>query len=88
MQTLLVLHADDLTGTNVLSNKPLMVISGHECAYAILNYNDIVMCFCVLIPSCEPQALQVPLTTTWGTRFLIAGQLSLQQIWEHKQCHI
>ena len=31
MQTLLIGAVDDLTGTQIVSNKPLTVISGHEC---------------------------------------------------------
>ena len=60
-QTLLVSSVDDLTGTKIVSNKPLTVISGHECAN---------------IPSsesgCEPLALHVPPLATWGTKFLLA----------------
>ena len=61
LQTLLVSSVDDLTGTKIVSNKPLTVISGHECAN---------------VPSseagCEPLALHVPPLTTWGTKFLLA----------------
>ena len=61
MQTLLVSNVDDLTGTKIVSNKPLTVISGHECAN---------------IPSsesgCEPLAFHVPPLATWGTKFLLA----------------
>lgn len=61
MQTLLVVSFDDLTGTNIISNKPLTVISGHECANIPLSE-----------AGCEPLAVQVPPIATWGTRFLIA----------------
>ena len=61
IQTLLISSPDDLTGTRIVSNKPLTVISGHECAN---------------IPSsesgCEPLALHVPPAATWGTMFLLA----------------
>lgn len=61
LQTLLISSVDDLTGTKIVSNKPLTVISGHECAN---------------IPSsesgCEPLALHVPPLATWGTKFLLA----------------
>ena len=61
MQTLLVLSTHDLTGSKIVSNKPLTVISGHECAR---------------IPSlasgCEPFAVQIPPTADWGNRFLLA----------------
>ena len=60
-QTLL-LEADgeDLSGTEIVSNKPLSVISGHEC----LN-----------IPSdkggCDQVLAQIPPTVTWGKDFLL-----------------
>ena len=66
MQTLLVLSYGDLTGTVIVSNKPLTVISGHECAYTPIFYNQ----------GCEPLIIQIPPSATWGTRFLIVnGQL-------------
>ena len=61
MQTLLVLSVDDLTGSRIISNKPLTVISGHECANIPLSE-----------AGCEPLAVQVPPTATWGTEFLLA----------------
>lgn len=61
MQTLLVLSVDDLTGSSIISNKPLTVISGHECANIPLSE-----------AGCEPLAVQVPPTATWGTEFLLA----------------
>ena len=61
MQTLLVLSVDDLTGTIIVSNKPLAVISGHECANIPLSE-----------AGCEPLAVQVPPIATWGTKFLLA----------------
>ena len=70
LQTLLISSVDDLTGTKIVSNKPLTVISGHECAN---------------IPSsesgCEPLALHVPPLATWGTKFLLtpfAGRTGVQ----------
>ena len=62
LQTLLVYHSDDLTGSKIVSNKPLTVISGHECALVPLGTFD-----------CEHIAVQVPPTATWGTEFLITG---------------
>ena len=61
MQTLLVSSVDDLTGTKIISNKPLTVISGHECANIPLTEGG-----------CEPFAVQVPPAATWGTQFLLA----------------
>ena len=61
MQTLLVSSVDDLSGTKIVSDKPLTVISGHEC---------------INVPSsesgCEPIAVHVPPKSTWGTKFLLA----------------
>ena len=62
MQTLLIAtRGADLTGTKIISNKPLTVISGHECGNVpeSLNY-------------CEQLAVQVPPTSTWGSEFLLA----------------
>lgn len=61
MQTLLVSSLDDLTGTIITSNKPLVVISGHECANIPLSATG-----------CEPFAVQVLPITTWGTEFLLS----------------
>ena len=60
-QTLFISTFDDLTGTKIVSNKPLTVISGHECASLQADFNN-----------CEPLAVQVPPMATWGTRFLLA----------------
>ena len=70
MQTLLVLHDDDLTGTNIVATKPLTVIGGHECAsqLGILDGNH----YSDRYSGCEPLVYQVPPTATWGTRFLVA----------------
>ena len=63
MQTLLVARSgttSDLTGSRIVSNKPLTVVSGHECAN---------------VPStqtyCEHLSEQVPPTSTWGQNFLL-----------------
>ena len=61
MQTLLISSDHDLTGTKVVSNKPLTVIAGHECAVVPPN-----------IGGCEPFAVQIPPTITWGTSFLLS----------------
>ena len=61
MQTLLISSDHDLTGTKVVSNKPLTVIAGHECAVVFPN-----------IGGCEPFAIQIPPTITWGTTFLLS----------------
>ena len=61
MQTLAITNSDDLTGTKITSNKPLTVISGHECANVPQSASG-----------CEPFAVQIPPVATWGKTFLLA----------------
>ena len=62
MQTLLIATTGaDITGTKIVSNKPLTVISGHECGNVPESANF-----------CEQLAVQVPPTLTWGSEFLLA----------------
>ena len=61
MQTLFISSDHDLTGTKIVSNKPLTVIAGHECAIVSPNTGG-----------CEPFAIQIPPTLTWGTGFLLS----------------
>ena len=51
---------NDITGTSIVSNKPLTVISGHECA----NVPDDVV-------YCEHITEQIPPTVNWGQQFLL-----------------
>lgn len=60
-QTLIITsQLADLSGTRVVSNKPLTVVSGHQCGNvpAVLLY-------------CEHLSEQIPPTSTWGTYFLL-----------------
>ena len=50
----------DLTGSKIVSNKPLTVVSGHECSYVPSDKQ-----------SCDAISVQVPPTATWGTKFLL-----------------
>ena len=50
----------DLTGTHIVSNKPLTVISGHECGQVPLG-----------VGYCEHMTQQIPPTVTWGKQFLL-----------------
>ena len=50
----------DLTGSKIVSDKPLTVVSGHECSNVPQN-----------IGACEATSVQVPPTATWGTKFLL-----------------
>ena len=62
MQTLLIATTGaDLTGSKIVSNKPLTVISGHQCGNVPESLNF-----------CEQLAVQVPPTSTWGSEFLLA----------------
>ena len=60
MQTLIVESLVDLTGSRVVSNKPLTVISGHECGN-VPTYQSY----------CQHLTEQIPPTSTWGRRFLL-----------------
>ena len=66
MQTLLIRKKFvDLTGSRIVSNKPLTVISGHECSNVpALNET-------YFQPSCEHLTQQIPPTSTWGWEFLL-----------------
>lgn len=50
----------DLTGTQIVSSKPLTVISGHECGNVPAN-----------IQWCEHLTQQIPPTVAWGRRFML-----------------
>ena len=61
LQTLLIaVQYTDLSGTKIVSNYPLTVVGGHDCAQVPVNYGD-----------CDPIATQVPPTINWGTNFLL-----------------
>ena len=61
LQTLLIAtRYVDLTGTKVVSNKPLTVVGGHDCAQVPNPYRD-----------CDPMSMQVTPTFTWGNHFLL-----------------
>ena len=62
LQTLLIAaELVDLSGTKIVSNYPLTVIGGHQCANVPVNFG-----------ACDPIATQVPPTINWGTQFLLA----------------
>lgn len=60
MQTLLISSSSDLSGTKIISTKPITVISGHECANVPRN-----------VLYCEHITVQVPPTNTWGKNFFL-----------------
>ena len=60
MQTFLIgVPLLDISGTSIISDKPLTVISGHECGNV------------PLVGACEHISEQIPPTVTWGTNFLL-----------------
>ena len=50
----------DFSGTSIVSNQPLTVISGHECG----NIPSNICC-------CDHVSEQIPPTVTWGKRFIL-----------------
>ena len=58
--TLLISHLNDLTGSIIRSDKPVVVISGHQCAQVPAGNT-----------ACDHLVEQVPPTTTWGYTFLL-----------------
>ena len=58
LQTVLFSSPDDLTGTIIISNKPLSVFVGHECAFIPTTST-----------ACDHLVEQIPPDTTWGTQF-------------------
>ena len=59
LNTLLLANMLDLTGTKIVSDKPLSVFSGHECHIP------------QGVGSCEPLVEQIPPIATWGKAFLV-----------------
>ena len=59
LQTLYLEDIDDLSGSRVVSNKPLAVMSGHECGTIPGN-----------LSFCDHLVEQLPPTTTWGRTFI------------------
>ena len=61
LQTLLIAATlVDLSGTKIVSNHPLTVVGGHDCAKVPVSYSD-----------CDPLSTQIPPTINWGTHFLL-----------------
>ena len=59
-ETLLITHVDDLTGTLISSNRPIVVISGHQCGQIPPGQS-----------ACDHLAEQIPPHTTWGYTYLL-----------------
>ena len=65
LQTFVFYSPLDLTGSKVVSNKPIAFFSGHDCA-------DIPFQFW----NCNHLAEQLPPTVTWGRRFFVTSYLN------------
>ena len=61
LQTVLIGSVDDLTGTKIVTNKPVSVLSGHQCAYIPTH-----------IKKCNHLVEQVPPTIVWGKVYYTA----------------
>ncbi len=59
VQSLYIASLDDLTGSRITSNKPIALISGHECGTIPDNFEF-----------CDQLVEQVPPTATWGKSFI------------------
>ena len=59
-ETLLVANTSDLTGTVVLSTKPIALFSGHGCANVP-----------ALVTACDHLVEQIPPVSTWGSSLLL-----------------
>ncbi len=62
LQTFLFESVHDLTGTKVVSTKPISFISSHECVNVP-----------VFVPFCDHIVEQLPPTVTWGRYFLMTS---------------
>lgn len=70
LQTLLLSSPNDLTGTRIVSDKPLTVLTGHDCGQIPSTR-----------PNCEPMYVHAAPKINWGKEFLLApfnGNISPQ----------
>ena len=63
-------NGSDISGTHFISNKPLTVITGHECG----GTPDMIKRF----QHCHRMQLQIPPTITWGKRFILTNFINLR----------
>ena len=64
LQTFLFTSTLDLTGSKVVSNKPIAFFSGHECADVPVG-----------VAACDYLVEQLPPTLTWGRQFFVVSSL-------------
>ena len=55
---------DDLTGSKIVSDKPITVLSGHQCGHVPPN-----------TPACDHMLEHIPPVENWGFRFVLAPLL-------------
>ena len=60
-------NGSDISGTHFISNKPLTVITGHDCGSTPNTIEHF---------SCHEVQLQIPPTITWGKRFIVTNFLN------------
>ena len=65
LQTLLLQHQEDLTGTVVATDKPVSFTSGHQCGFIRES------------AGCDPQIQQVPPVEYWGNHYAAAPLASI-----------
>ena len=58
--TIAMSSANDITGSRVVANKPLTVMSGHQCGTVPHNHS-----------ACDVMVEQIPSTDTWGFTFIL-----------------
>ena len=61
LQTFFIQHLEDLTGTKILTDKPVSLFSGHSCAILPLGGGD-----------CDHMIEQSMPTALWGTSYYVA----------------
>lgn len=73
MDTLYIFSLNDLSGSKVVSNKPITFISGHECGNlpATMEF-------------CDQMFEQIPPTSTWGMEFFTAPLVSRENFDHYK----
>ena len=69
LQTYQIESALDLTGSKIVSNKPLSVFAGHECADVPAG-----------VSACDHLFEQVPATSTWGKTFFLVSSDSASRM--------
>ena len=61
LQTVYIGSVDDLSGTKIVTDRPVSVFSGHECANVPSN-----------VTACDHLIEQIPPTALWGTVYYVA----------------